>query len=172
MNTIKDNARVFFDEKFNYSRQISSNIIIKFTNKYLIIYVGNHYFYKVYEAPFDIAYLSGDGWLDSRYFSNLFQKIFAALKINLKSFNVNVILSPEWILQYNLFLCSLEDHHLEREAILYFQHTNFININEYEFLLDKKMQRAAAVKKRLLQNLRECFSLPVQFILDNLEDLL
>ncbi|MES2615503.1 MAG: hypothetical protein V4591_08815 [Bdellovibrionota bacterium] len=140
MDNIKNNAKVIFLE--------TSGRLFVFSHK------------KKIQIPFDPSYINNEeGTLDSRYFANLFQDALKLISPKVKTWNLVFALPITQIIPYSFNQSCLPQHQLEREVIYYFQHHCHINICDYEFILNFKTQKSAAIKKTYLQNMKKIFEL-------------
>ena len=119
----------------------------------------SHVFLPSYQIQilFDKSYISLDGTMDCRYFLNLLQNSLQSIHKKSSLETLLLVLPPEWVMQHSFLNNNLSHHQLEREVMIYFQYNMQMNINEYEFIVDKILQKSIAVKKKLVQNIYSCF---------------
>lgn len=143
MNIILYNAKAFFIKSFTQAR---------------INFPKFHSPFPVIQFQIDPSYVCQEGLFDCRYFLDLLKNSLPTIPKILTQRTIILVLPAEWILQISFFSNQLSLHQIEREAIFYFQENMHINIDEYEFFIDKILQISIAVKKKLLQNIYSCFN--------------
>lgn len=163
MHIILNNAKALLNKKLKSEGILFSKILIQF-NTYssssennVVFFMSEDYENPAAVVPFDRSLISSDGCLDSRYFSTLIQNTMRSIYPKSTAWLVSIILPTDIILSCSLKKSSLPLSQLEREAIYYFQHTHHIDICQYEFFVDKERQTTMAVKKLILESIRNCF---------------
>ncbi len=165
MQLLLHNAKALFLRKVRGLGAVFCKIQICRKLNHLIVQVVSPTTQNIYKIEFDTGFIDKNQCIDPLYFYSLLHNIFLAHK---NRYEIVVVLPEQWVLHGPPTLSSLPFHHLEREAILYFQHNKCINVCEYEYYFHNEKQCYFAVDKQIIKNILTVFkkiklAKPVQF---------